>query len=677
MAGSSDTSTTPSASVEPNKTAALDQTLGLLRSKDDISRFVGLALLKSLLDSQEALRKDDATVGRCWAAISPKFLDRLLKATESEKRSLNEAKHMVDLAVAVIHIFTILLPGSVNQDEKLISRTPCLVTALVRSSSETTTMILQILLTLASENRGAISLLGLEDLSPLIEIAPQQVLVFEVFKYAFLTAGSGADSGPDSFAKFDDIVVSLLPSFRNAEVLSLLNFLADTLPRVAPKVIASSPPWLLPLTFIVQDTILSHPSLNARKATISLSSALLHSYPTTFPSLIFGAQSRNSKSRTGQPFSYFFLNLILIDIRTTFPSLIELLHDPEYSDISRRLAAAFDIVSAFIGFLIQSLDEEDEDNSDDDPEDRSDDRQSPSKLLPPELLLKLRRDISETMSLSIEFLRDRWDIANANSNAFSETATASQKVLPSNSASSQPPPDTNTIPVSEDLLTLAAIRTLALWLREDENPALRKEAANIMDVLLELYAHSSPPASNDPQWNGFDFTTPILMSLEPIFTTKSGLNNFSSHDGFSILWTDFHQHYLPYLFTKSTSALKSGSIILQNCPYIISLLQSSLSGSGSLTSSQLSLLPTIISTVSTLPSSSPDEYQDQAVMRLELHQLTIQMLKQAPVRERKKYGAQVGHIRDLIAEEVKMEKNEGGEQDEWQGMMQELEALHI
>lgn len=111
---------------------ALPHTLSLLRTKDDTSRFVGLALLKSLLDNQSTLRDDASAVTDCWTAISPSFLDRLLRATESKgKKSKDEAQRMVDLAVAVIHRFTVLLPEEAKGGKKLVERAKGLVAALL------------------------------------------------------------------------------------------------------------------------------------------------------------------------------------------------------------------------------------------------------------------------------------------------------------------------------------------------------------------------------------------------------------------------------------------------------------------------------------------------------------------------------------------------------------------
>lgn len=114
----------------PGHNAALDRTLDLLKAHDDTSRFVGLALLKSLLDNHEDLRNDPEAVSKCWTAVSVRFLERLLKAPKSKQKSTEETTSMVDLAVFVIYNFTLLIPTRVLDDDKLIGMTDELVYAL-------------------------------------------------------------------------------------------------------------------------------------------------------------------------------------------------------------------------------------------------------------------------------------------------------------------------------------------------------------------------------------------------------------------------------------------------------------------------------------------------------------------------------------------------------------------
>jgi len=117
--------------IEFDPEKALEQPLALLRSGDDTHRFVGLALLRSILDNKQSLRDDPTTITTCWAAISPRFLDALLRATETEGRSKPEARSMVELAVAIIHVFVVLLPSESRESRKMVGRTPGLVAALL------------------------------------------------------------------------------------------------------------------------------------------------------------------------------------------------------------------------------------------------------------------------------------------------------------------------------------------------------------------------------------------------------------------------------------------------------------------------------------------------------------------------------------------------------------------
>lgn len=114
-----------------NSDISIEKIQGLLKTKNDTSRFVGLALLKSVLDNSKELREDEAALSELWGCISPKFLDRLLRTGSAPSHAPNDAKDMLDLAVAVLHTFTILLPESKRSEQKLVGRIPLLVASLV------------------------------------------------------------------------------------------------------------------------------------------------------------------------------------------------------------------------------------------------------------------------------------------------------------------------------------------------------------------------------------------------------------------------------------------------------------------------------------------------------------------------------------------------------------------
>lgn len=122
-------STEPTGLVDPS--ATFEKLQELLKAKDDTSRFVGLALLKSVLDNGQ-LVQDPVRIHVLWEALSLRFLDRLLRAQQNEKLVKSEAKDMVDLAVAVLHTFTILLPETSLKEKRGFGRIKPLVKALIQ-----------------------------------------------------------------------------------------------------------------------------------------------------------------------------------------------------------------------------------------------------------------------------------------------------------------------------------------------------------------------------------------------------------------------------------------------------------------------------------------------------------------------------------------------------------------
>jgi hypothetical protein len=122
------------AEMDPNDgldpPATFQKIQDLLKARDDTSRFVGLALLKTVLDNGQLL-EDSERLRVLWESLSPKFLDRLLRAQQNEKVKEVEARNMVDLAVAILHTFTILLPEDSKKEKRLTGRTAPLVKALL------------------------------------------------------------------------------------------------------------------------------------------------------------------------------------------------------------------------------------------------------------------------------------------------------------------------------------------------------------------------------------------------------------------------------------------------------------------------------------------------------------------------------------------------------------------
>lgn len=234
-----------------------------------------------------------------------------------------------------------------------------------------------------------------------------------------------------------------------------------------------------------------------------------------FPSLVFSNFARTTKPGKTQESPYLFIKMLLVDIRATLPSLQEQLNNKDYPSISCRIAESYDIISNFIGYLVRSLEEED-----------SSEKSHPIALDPSQLL-QLRADISETVSLTIEHVRDRYDASvagatdldpstriQANPNSFSPLAISWES---------------SWVAMSQDPITLAELRTLALWLREDDNDALRKEATGVTDVLFALYAAENA---------GQDYRSPVLIALEGVVAVPEGVEAFMSQEGWNVLFED-------------------------------------------------------------------------------------------------------------------------------------------
>lgn len=109
---------------------SLQKIQSLLKIKDDTARFVGLALLKTVLDNSKELREDEEAITALWLNISSNFLDRLLRTGMGDNASQKEAKEMLNVAVSVLHTFSILLPDEAKAGSKFYNRIPRLVACL-------------------------------------------------------------------------------------------------------------------------------------------------------------------------------------------------------------------------------------------------------------------------------------------------------------------------------------------------------------------------------------------------------------------------------------------------------------------------------------------------------------------------------------------------------------------
>ncbi|KAL7798637.1 Neurochondrin domain-containing protein [Trichoderma afarasin] len=496
-------STTPNANQDE---VSISKIRTLLQAQDDTQRFVGLALLKSVLDNSPGLQQNDEVLQRLWDSIPAKFLDRLLRTGSNPSK--RDSKEMLDLAVSVLHTFVALLPAEETSQPKFTDRIPKLISAVLYGSEETVKMLLQVLHALVSSQEGAMALVKVEDLSSITEIAPSHAVAMDILRHAWLNSMVVVDDTSYLAARIDHNVQSLVSSFRGTDAVTFLEFLGLLLRQASSEIIPPNPKWLNSVINFIRNLVSSRPNSAARSAYTNAAASLLRVYPKEASELIFKPEKGDEN-----PFSYLFVNLLLIDIRSSAPVLLEHLNKPEYPNTSRRLASAFDIICIFIGHLVRSLEDE----------------SLETLIMSPDNLLKLRKGISETMSVTIEYLRDRWDATFAGAMGLhpearsgkSETSMGSRFTLTWDSLEDI---------ADEDPFILSAVRALAIWLREDENDMLRKEATGLTDMFMDLYRGSATEK--------LDFRSPILVALEGLVTFDKGRNILLQNDGWKTLSKD-------------------------------------------------------------------------------------------------------------------------------------------
>lgn len=231
--------------------ASISKIQTLLQAQDDTQRFVGLALLKSVLDNSPSLQENHELLQRLWDSLPAKFLDRLLRTGSNPSK--RDSKEMLDLAVSVLHTFVALLPAEASSQPKFTDRIPRLVSAVLYGfvrhptasdslaklpgrSEETVKMLLQLLYALVSSQEGAMALVKVEDLSSITEIAPSHAVAMDVLRHAWLNAMVVVDDTSYLADRIDRNVQSLVSSFRGTDAVTFLEFLGLLLRQASPEV---------------------------------------------------------------------------------------------------------------------------------------------------------------------------------------------------------------------------------------------------------------------------------------------------------------------------------------------------------------------------------------------------------------------------------------------------------
>ncbi|KAI0442197.1 Neurochondrin-domain-containing protein [Xylaria telfairii] len=464
----------------------------LLAAKDDTSRFVGLLLLKTTLDNH-AFDLQHEQVSALWNSISPRFLDRLIRtgcrpvsgpASEQRKQSGD----MLDVAVAVIYTFTKLL-NDCAAEEKFYCRIPNLATAVLYSSEETTRRIVDLVHILVQQPDGkdaggatCFAELDIESWGPLIEIAPQHNAVFSIFYWAWIK-GAIAVPVESMRTKIDNALQLFISSFKGHNPTPLLDFITLIFDNLNPNLRPLNTQWLRPVAQLIHNMASSKQTVDGRRAYTHCAAVLLAAYPEEAPGPLFSDDPDAPK-----PIAYLFVKMVQVDILSTLHVLIPKLDTAEYPSLSRRIAAALDIMTSFVGFLITAADDV-----------------TIQQGLTPDRILKLHEDLVRMIGDIMAYLRDRWDAFLVGARGIESAETSGGNIF-------------------EDPIIPAAIRLIATWLRDDDGEALRTQAAGLVDLFAELYKMNL--TSTDMP----ELRLPILAALEGILRTSDGREAFNDGD---------------------------------------------------------------------------------------------------------------------------------------------------
>ena len=103
-------------------------------------------------------------------------------------------------------------------------------------SPESTELLLQLLQTLVSNPAGAIIFVGLEDVTPLTEIAHTHPASMEVLSFAWLNAMDSDDHKNALKSQIGSSVQSLASAFKTTDATTFLDFLGTFFRQAAPDV---------------------------------------------------------------------------------------------------------------------------------------------------------------------------------------------------------------------------------------------------------------------------------------------------------------------------------------------------------------------------------------------------------------------------------------------------------
>lgn len=101
---------------------------------------------------------------------------------------------------------------------------------------ETSTLILQILVSIVSQQEGAVEFLKIEDKSALVEITPTQPLALKILNYSWTNASMFLTEIPEVQRSINATIPQLLVAFKNTDAVTLIDSIGSLLPHLGAEV---------------------------------------------------------------------------------------------------------------------------------------------------------------------------------------------------------------------------------------------------------------------------------------------------------------------------------------------------------------------------------------------------------------------------------------------------------
>jgi hypothetical protein len=87
-------------------------------------------------------------------------------------------------------------------------------------------------LTISSQPEGALELLSVPDITPLIQIATQDPLVLEIMNHAWIAASTIGTDVQTVRESIERIMPALVTTFKDTDAVTLISFVGSLLPKL-------------------------------------------------------------------------------------------------------------------------------------------------------------------------------------------------------------------------------------------------------------------------------------------------------------------------------------------------------------------------------------------------------------------------------------------------------------